>query len=355
MLREHLRDFFRSIWRSVGTRQKTLELLKTMTLVVPLTVLIWIYAERAQTSTEKATIFFNVTTGAPDQWASLVDDRAPVTVELSGSRSKVDALKSELERISSERRLYVALNAAYASGTSPEVTVADLLNNYPSVRASGVTVTSASPPTVRIRLEELKSPEIRVVVPEKLRGKLQNVVIDPPVVRVRGPQSVVDGIDSISLDLATLEPKVTPGPQKLTNVPLTLPQNEVRLTVSPATIASVRFDVAGNEAEYVIPSLPIVVQLPLPLNGKVTVTPREKTVTNVKVRGPSDQIDKLRAVGTAAPQIVPTAVLAIKPEDVNALSAQQREVEVISLPPGVQVIGEKKTIEFTVKDNASPE
>lgn len=363
MLRENLRDFLRSVLRSVGTRQRTLELLKTLTLVLPLTVLIWIYAERAQTSTEKASVFFDVTSSDPDQWATVTDPvNTPVTVELNGPRAKVDALKNELERISADRRLRVPLTAKFPSGSEPPVSVVGLFNNFVNVRNSGVTVTSATPATVKVKIDPLvpvnKPVRLPDDMPASLRNAIRNLVIEPATVEVRGPQTELDKIDSIPLDLTRFYAKIAQspqGPQKLTDVPLSLPRGGPRLTSTPASIASVRFDVSANETEYVIPSLPIVVQMPLPMNGKVTVTPREKTVTNVKVRGPSDQVDKLRPQGTAAPQVVPTAVLAIRPEDVNALTTPQREVEVINLPPGVQVIGDKRLIEFTVKDIASPE
>src|SRR3954470_1541095 len=74
--------------------------LKTAAWVVPLTILIWIYAEQEQASSELGQpILVEVASSAPDKIITLLrpGDNVP-TADLRGSKSRLDAVRSELKK-----------------------------------------------------------------------------------------------------------------------------------------------------------------------------------------------------------------------------------------------------------------
>ena len=341
-------QFFRS-------RQKASEVLKTLLFVIPLTFLIWIYAERAQVlDNGKAQVLFNVTVSEPTQTAEVVEGgNTPITLTLSGPRAAVERLKAFFERRSTNQSLSFQLAGSYRAGTEPTIPVVDLINSDPTVQASGVTITEAVPPAVKVKIDRLVTRDVPIRLPADLSRNLQNVVLDPTTVRVRGPESVLatyfsEYSEPVTANLSAYASTLnTPGPHVLEQVPIQLPKDLPKdaVSVSPAAMKSIRFDVSASESDFVIPSVPIATMRLLTLEGRGVVESNTRTITNVRVRGP---IESIRKLGGDVPEVRPVAVLRITPENVRA-GRGNAAVQVTDLPPNVVVIEQPAPVEFTIR------
>ena len=123
---------------------------------------------------------------------------ATVNLEVSGNRSDLNKLNR------SNVTLKVDLTKIYESGT------ADLTYSYafPSDVPSGaITVERRSPAAIRLTVEKRLTKEIPVnvvftgAVPEDFIADTENIVLDYPVVNIKGPASVVEKIAQARVDI----------------------------------------------------------------------------------------------------------------------------------------------------------
>lgn len=336
-------------------KAQLMEMTKTLSLVTILTLLIWIYAERAQNDKASIQLELDVFVSNPTQFATLIEPvNTPITVEIEGPRSKLDQLRTQLER-----RIRVVLPDNYEPETENNIPVLPLLNDYPEIRALGVTVTSASPGTIRVRIDPKRTIKVPVVLPTDLPVSISDVSIDPPSVEVTGPAAVLARLfptpkSGIPLDLSgAMEKLNTPGNHRLENVPLQIPR-ETGLQVKPVRINSVRIDINTRETELILRTVPLVIQQPLPTVNRWEITTKEKTLTNIRVRGPASEIAKLQSVDNKPPEILPVAVLRLTNDDRNATDVV-RPVSIEGLPQGVSLVGPAPAVEFSVREVAPRE
>lgn len=345
-------DQLRFLFRS---RAQTMELAKTLVLVSILTVLIWVYAERAQNDSETFQVGLDVYVNNPSQFATLVEPiNTPITAEIEGPRSKLDQLRTQLSR-----RIRVILPGTYEPDTETTVATIPVLNDYPEIRGLGVTVSSASPGSIKVRIDPKISRKIPLVLPENLSVAVSNVTFDPATVDVTGPQPLMNRLfptkaSGIAVDLTGAMDRInTPGVHKIDGVPLVIPR-EAGLQVVPQGPVSVKVEVSTREAEFTLRTLPIAIRQPLPTVGKWEVTLKEKTLTNIQVRGPASEIAKLQSVDGKPPEVTPVAVLKLTTADRGGTDLT-REVMIEDLPPGVTPVDAAPRVEFSVKELGTPE
>src|SRR5262245_57673087 len=86
--------------RNASSRESILSTIKTLAWVAPLTVLIWIYAEREQLFIDPGVpIPIAVTSGDPTRVVTLIRPAEKmIMADLEGPRSRVEALKASLGR-----------------------------------------------------------------------------------------------------------------------------------------------------------------------------------------------------------------------------------------------------------------
>ncbi|HEX8323288.1 MAG TPA: hypothetical protein VF595_05180 [Tepidisphaeraceae bacterium] len=324
----------------------------TMLIVIPLTLLIWVYAERAQNRDGSVQTLLGVTIADPKLTATIVDPvESPVTIELNGPQGQIDRLKSTIEATVIDRRLRVALTPAdYGLGENKSLDLARLLNANPLFADSGVLVTKTTPAQVRVTVDQLVTREARVAVPTEAFVALLNVSFDPPRVKVSGPMQAIasqfGGADpTVTVDLSSLaKAQRSAGPQRQ-EMPLT-PARDSRITYTPARV-QMNFEIGSTIEEFTIPSVGILVVRPVSEDGASRVVIRgSPVIPNVQVRGPGPMIAKYKG---DAPEATLKAIL----EVTNALAGQnelRKEVKFPLLLPGVEVISGPYEVIFDVRE-----
>jgi hypothetical protein len=340
----------------VRSRAHAFELTKTLFLVGILTVLIWIYAERAQNATATIQVGLDVRVTNAMQFATLIEPiNTPITAEIEGPRSKLDQIRNQLGR-----RIPVVLPGSYESDTETNIQTVPLLNDYPEIRGLGVTVTSASPSAIRVRIDPRVPRRVPLTLPENMPFEVTNYSITPAEVDVTAPVPLMNRLfptreSGIPVDLTgyPMERYNTPGIHTIESVPILVPR-EPGVQVSPQRPVTVRFEVSAREAEVTLRTVPLVIQLPLPAVNRWAITTREQTVTNIQLRGPATEIAKLQSIDNRPPEVTPVAVLRIANDDRGVTDAT-RPISIDGLPPGVTPVGPLPNVEFSVRETGSPE
>ena len=344
---------FRYAWagfrQQFNSRRRMAEIARTLALVVPLTLLIWVYAERAQSVDETAQVMIEVSIPEPLTASVIEPANSPVQINMTGPRIECDKLKSEFTM---NQRLNLPLPESYAHADDQTVNLLDLLNNDPTIRTSGVTIDSVNPPFIKVAVDHLLSRSVDLAAPVVPQVTFQHVSFDPPQVTLRGPQGLVNTTiadkPQLLVDLGDLSGIVNTQGTATIEVPVA-PPRDPRLSVVPTKV-KMTFQVGSRETDYTLPSVAVVVERPIAQDGRFRVKAKRPIVQNVQIHGPVDQVQKFEGDNPVATL---TAVLSVTQEDAGKTDVQ-RDVTFTGLLPGVTVVGGPYTVDFDVLDTTSP-
>jgi hypothetical protein len=312
------------------SREQLVAAAKSLAWVGPLTLLIWIYAEREQLHTvPSVTVPIRVVHNDPGRVVEILDPPDKnLLVTLKGPRGQVDAVQEEL-RLTGQP-VEVELERDVQPG---ELTIrADRVGTDRRFTDRGVTVSNSQPGTLRVRVDAVAEEDVRVISKGTTTGGY-DVTFDPPTVKVRGPAAVLRTARAehrlqAEADL-TDRPEIAAasagGQPSLTikDVPLTLDINNTftRFSGAKTVIATVTFKA---QKELLLPYVSLRASVTKDING--FVLDHQPTVNNVTVVGPEDKIAEL----STQP---PKATF----EVVNAVAGQHTATVEFHLPPGVTV------------------
>jgi hypothetical protein len=357
----HHRGLFK--WFS---RERLLDFARTLMWVAPLTVLIWVYAEREQIATvSDVSLQVTAHTNGPRQVATITKpaDRL-IVVTLEGPRVRLDSLRDQLSAGGLASQLTIEMPPDGPVGPVTRGT-ADELNKVALFRSAGVKVTSASPPQITIAVDQLVTRDL-VVTADPTAANFDSIpIFDPPVVRVTGPQSVLERYSEVDVagrpilraDLANVPEIRTPGEHTVAEVSLLRPEvfrsasDPGLFTFSPDRVRAT-FRIRQADVSYTIPSIPV-----FPLAAATFLdeyrAEYEPTITNVVVRGRPDLIAALR---NETLEKKPKAILEITRDDLPAGRTRVRRLR-FDLPEGLTVSPEDqlREIEFTLVARNRPE
>src|SRR3954451_12541313 len=141
--------------RYLPSGEQFVTFLKNLIWVVPLTLLIWIYAEREQTvtlSTEPVSI--DVRTNDHNRIVTLRLPRDKnIIVELSGPRAQLDRVRELLRpKPDGEAAVQIYVDPQIYLGAQQLFTVSQI-NNLPIFKNNGITVKSAQPPYLSVDID----------------------------------------------------------------------------------------------------------------------------------------------------------------------------------------------------------
>ena len=263
---------------------------RTFLWVAPLTVLIWIYAEREQIDkAPEVRVPIKLVSKATDRIITVVSptDRI-VSLDIQGPRASLNELRDVLAKAPLE--VYITPEIGYDG----DISLAEPISKSDLFKTYAATVSAARPP-VKIKVEAKAAK--RIPVKPRLQDKfVGSVTFEPESVIVEGPKDTLESIKPENLvAYADMSDFVSKAPGSyVQDVLISLGSNYVEgVTMKESVRAKVEI---AKSAPYNISAIPIVLQI----NGlilssdsfKVTTTPA--TVAGIDVVGPADAIESLR-------------------------------------------------------------
>jgi hypothetical protein len=261
----------------------------TLLIVVPLTLVIWIWAEREQVDKQTFSVSLKASSSA-DQIARIINPN--VSILLEGPKSGLDAFDRALR--DSGREITITLPRANVASreVASLMNVSELLADQRLIRDLGLTIRNS--PTVDVVIDQLVERAIDIRKPEELR--LLEMTADPVNVTVKGPrralQDLPDGAHAeiIPPNPAELAAMTTPGAKRtITDVQLRLVgvPDDRAITLTRQTIASATFVVPLSLEDRATINYSLSIRLDWP---DVITTGR---IQGINVVGPRDVVGKL--------------------------------------------------------------
>lgn len=336
--------------RYLPTREQFVNFLKNLVWVAPLTLLIWVYAEREQTVT-LGPVTFPIEVRTTDA-NKLVTLRKPqdknVVVELSGPRARLDRVRELLQPRPDMAAIEITVDPKMSEPGQELLTIGQL-NNNPVFRNSGITVKSAQPSYIYVAIDSYQEVDVPVKAPPDAENQLSDqTYFVPSTVKVRAPSQLVEAAKSNALavyaDIGKRDEfKTKTGMVKLENVPLywVVAGREQRehVSIAPLTVTA-NVDIKPRDKTYEIASVPVFKETPDKFDDRYVVTYNtQNPINNVKVTGPDEEIAK----------IIDGSFKVKARVEVSSLDATDRPIRKrlkFDLPPGVSLHKDNPTYEF---------
>jgi hypothetical protein len=325
--------------RDTFNRESFVSSLRSLLWVAPLTLLIWIYAEREQQASGTARFQIVVKSADPTQVATFVSPTDQnVMATLKGPKARLDEVTEKLDPRSNSGAVQILVDGNRPPGQYEVDILAQIQKDF-RLDNSGITVQDCQPRHVRVDVDALQEKELEVRADPQARFQ-SPPVFDPPSVKVTVPASMLKAAKGEVYAKANL-PALTPGPHKVNAVVTVEGLPDTKLPVRPGTV-SATVDVGQADVPYTIPSL---VVLPVPTPDVWQSLPNiryEKFLSNVRVYGPPELIRQLES-DTLRPR--PEARFKVTDKDIGGRRVT-RDLEYV-LPDGIRKGDDApKTIEF---------
>jgi len=340
VIRSHRLDYappltpIQRLSRYLPPRDTVVGFLKTLIWVAPLTLLIWVYAEREQNVTQSGIIVpIEVRTSDPNRIVTL---RGPadknVVLELYGPRAKVDRIRDLLKpNPKNGAPLVIDIDPQVALGENKPTTISQI-NNDAVFKNNGITVKSAQPPYLVVDIDTYEERDAVVKVsPEVAKLLSEPAHLNPEIVKIRAPKSLFDNRPKdeplvVYADFANREDLKTKPKASFESVPVYWGTQRENVHIFPATVAADLLLQTKN-LDYTIGSVTIYKKSPAEFDKDYIVN-FSPTISNVHVTGPSDQIALIKK----DPKIC-DAILFVD----NFNKDQGQGTLKFELPPGVTV------------------
>jgi hypothetical protein len=309
------------------TRENLVQACKTLASVVPLTVLIWLYAEREQIRTQpNVSIAIEVRCNDPRRIVSLqkpYPDKV-IVADLTGPPSTLDGVVERLERhTGDDPAVEIFIDPTLETGQSHEIDTATALAKNPMFL--GTTIDHCQPAKLEVLVDALEEVDVEVKPPPDITNLTGPPVFTPHTVKLRGPQGAIEDLRQAGkllaiADLSGIDGMNVPGPHDFSVVRIN-PLDNSSLAFSPASVEAA-VSVRESDVPGTIRSVPIWVFGPPDVMAKYRVDLGGQAVlTNVKVTGPADKIDLVNRPDFS-PR--PHALLEIKDGDEAGKPLQRR-------------------------------
>jgi hypothetical protein len=343
--------------RSTFTRDNVASALKTLAWVVPLTLLIWVYAEREQLYKEPTVpIPINVASGDPTRVYTLLHppDKM-ILADLEGPRSKIDQVRNEFSRSGGVEALEINVDRLQLAKGRHELRVRELVASHPIFAQSGIVVSNCQPPTLHVVVDVYETRDVAVEAPPSVTNLAGKPIFEPAKATVRAPQGDLAraGIVKVYADLASVPELQSPGSHAGVTVrvysdSLTGPS----VSITPGTVKAT-VDVRQADETYEVPFMAIWPVMPMSMQKQFRVEGPD-TIQTVRVKGPPDKIAEMRPAMENPDRPTYYAVLEIQGDDrppegqASGPTRTRRLNFEAGLPPGVRVSPEdaQRTVDF---------
>ncbi|MDB5356444.1 MAG: hypothetical protein JWN24_2897 [Phycisphaerales bacterium] len=260
--------------------------------MAPLTVLIWVYAEREQTDSKvSVTLRIEVKNTDPGYLIQLRDTDGhvhpslPVHVDLSGPHARVEEVRQKLETAGTA----VAVDVDTKVGLGIHSISLGMLSNDPLFVKSGVTVAAPIPREVEVSIDKMIQRDVEV----KIDPKVTNVeaTFEPRKVRVSGSEAVLRNPALVAY--AQIPDQKEPGSRDISGVDVVLqPIGDSHVTISPPTVMA-KVEVKDPDVVGTVNAMPVWAVYPPGAVWDKFKPEFEQTIAGVQVRGPAEKISRV--------------------------------------------------------------
>jgi hypothetical protein len=329
--------------------QRVVDVLKTLSLVVPLTILIWIYAEREQSINAAGVSFpIEVRISDPSRIATL---REPadhnVIVTLAGPRTAVERVTRDLQSGTADHPTFqITLDSAqFKSRGVFDRPMLDVLTKNPIFIRNGISVKDAVPGTLRVEIDDLETRDVEVRAPENL-ANIKDTQFVPADVKVTAPKGTWERATKpyVIADLSKLESLKEPGKHDEKYVPLIWPNQPDHVTLESRNVTA-HFDVQQKEERDTIGSVPVWVEGPPQFFNDYAVALKlpggAASLTDVPLAGPPEKIAKIRRGELSALAVLHVNFTNVAPDESRTEPAQ------FDLPADVHFVGDPQKYQIT--------
>ena len=351
------------------TRERLTEIGLTLVYVVPLTLLIWVWAQDQQIETatqqnvsvsighidaQKVVTFVGTEGDEPLRKGGRAGEIL-VNLTLQGPRVGLNQvlrfLRDEAGRGGGDSPFKLDLQGPAVERTT--VALRDRLAESQFLRDAGVGVLEVAPGDVIVRVEEKRRVEATVVAGGDLAADelAAPPLFDPPTVTIDGPASLVDrlvGPDGTARVIADLPQNAEAGEQTRTVAihaagALTKPEVD-RLSLSRPDVQAKFSRKAKQQVELPLGPVVLLISKPTVMEKRVTAAAERDVLNGLVVQGPSDVINRLRADPSGV-----QATVTLQRDDEDADGEVIRRRVTVSLPAGVTLMGEPPEVSITVR------
>ena len=333
--------------RRTFSRENFVQVVKTLAWVAPLTILIWVYAEREQIKTDTdVSLPIEIRIDDPHRVVTLLSPKEKVVVAtLQGSQANLDHFLSE---VTVGSPLVVTIDPKL-SNKIQEIPTEQALASVPLLKREGVTVESCATANLDVDIDSMQEVEVPVQAPPETPNIVGQPVFVPPTVKLRGPSRIMPPNPVAYVELAGLNELSKPGEHTIANVVIRPPSDDKRLSFVPTEVKAT-VTIRAHDVPHKFDSLPVWIEGDADKMGRyyVDVAAGSKTVPNITIVGPADKIELLTHPDFPTP---PRAVLQVLPQDEAGRISRK---PIIELPPdmGLHVLNPEaiQPIEFKLID-----
>lgn len=351
-LKERARSGFVSARRFLGnllTQDKVTGSLKTLAWVAPLTILIWVYAEREQlvATTDPIPIPITVTSADAKMVVTLLRPAEGVILaDLSGPRSQLDAARQQLGGTGGIQEVGIVVDKLVKG--LREIPTAAALENDPLFTLRGIRVSNCQPAVLQVYVDEYEDRELPVAAPPSFTNLVAAPIFEPATVKVRAPKRAwekapIEGPLQALANLASIADLATPREHKIPAVRVFVPglSDEPNVSITPATVKAT-LEVRQPDRQLRLPSMVVFPSGPAFLLKQYRVACPD-VINNVNVVGPPDKIAMLERPDYPKPW----ALLEVSRDDATGAFRKKR-LRFMDLPDLVQVMPEdaQREVEF---------
>jgi hypothetical protein len=323
------------------TREKLIDSLKTMVWVIPLTVLIWIYAEREQIVYPNLPnvngVEVNFLSSNPRRIVEPASPNPTVNLKLTGPQEAIDKVK---QRLMSTIPHGLSIDTGdMVHGDGQPVSIVERIQNDPIFKLNGVTVLDSQPPEVLVNIDDKKTIEDVPVEIAPTDAANLSARFDPPKVILNGPARLIQRLKDagqlhVYADLSLVPRSTTPGEQPMQSVPLRLPVIEPHIRIEPMKV-NATLTVKASDVPVDVDYIPIVIEAPLEVlrDNDISSTGELSSTGITRLTCPPELVEALKN-HTIRP--APKAALVITKDDASLQDTVSKSLR-YDLPPGVHV------------------
>lgn len=343
--------------RHAFLRENIVGALKTFAWLGPLTLLIWVYAERAQVvPVENVSFPIGVQSPDPNKFVQLDPNfDGNVVAKFTGPRSRIEAIRQEIRPSGKDPRVVIIVDPK-SPGWTPLDT--KTIGDTELFRYSGVSIADMRPQQVNVFIDTYEEREVEVQVPANVASRVIRPAFTPNKVTVRAPSSFFQSAGKLTVEADLSAPRMldTPGAQKDLSVRVYSPQlrhQQVGITYTPDTVKAT-LEVGALNRDLTIRSMPLFLAIPPgTFENEYRVT-RPQAIYDVKVSGPPDKIAEIeKNIAKPLARLTVTAADAPGPDTTGATS-QTRLPQIAELPEGVTVSAPPAEVTFSVERKSAP-